>query len=139
MASPPRPTFAALSLATSANGTARVGATLLTDITAPGSMLVRCHSEITTASVAATFKIQVSTDATTWVDLKTVNNAANVATAAGTGSNVETDFFLEVPFAAYAAKYIRVVATLAGAATAAADKTSASYVYVPQGKLSALM
>lgn len=137
MASPPRPQYTGLSLATSANGTTRNGATLLMDFAAPGGLLILAHSEITTASVAATFTIQVSNDTTTWYDVKLNNNAANVATAAGTGSNVETNLALTVPPAVYAAKYIRCNAVLAGASTAAADKTSVTYQYVPQGKLSA--
>lgn len=137
MASPPRSQLAGLSLATSANGTTREGASLLMDFTAPGGLLILAHSEITTASVAATFTIQASNDASTWYDVKLPNNAAAVATAAGTGAPVSTNLALTVPEGVYAAKYIRCNAVLAGAATAAADKTSVTYQYVPQGKLSA--
>ena len=66
MASPPRNQLAGLSLATSANGTTRSGATLSMDFTAPGGLLVLVRSEITTTSVAATFTLQVSTDNSTW-------------------------------------------------------------------------
>lgn len=138
MASPPRNQLTGLSLATSANGTTRNGATLLMDFSAPGGLLVLAHSEITTSSVAATFTLQVSNDTSTWYDVKLPNNAAAVATAAGTGSNVETNLALTVPPSVYAMKYLRCNAVLAGAATASADKTSVTYIYVPQGKLSAM-
>lgn len=135
MSSPQRPQYTGLSLATSANGSARNGASLPVDFTAPGALLVLAYSTITTASVVATFKMQASNDGTTWYDVKLVNNASNVDTAAGTGVAVETFLALDVPTSVYAAKLFRVVATLSGAATAAADKTSVTYQYVPQGKL----
>ena len=138
MASPPRNQLAGLSLATSANGTTRSGATLSMDFTAPGGLLVLARSEITTASVVATFTLQVSTDTTTWYDVKLPNNAATVTTAAGTGSAVVTTLALTVPEGVYAAKFFRCNALLSGAATASADKTSVTYIYVPQGKLSAM-
>ena len=136
MSSPPRPSLAGLSLATSANGTTREGASLVLDFTAPGGLIVLAHSEITTASVAATFTPQVSMDGTTWYDVKLPNNAAAVATAAGTGVAVNTNLALTVPDGVYGARLFRCNAVLAGAATAAADKTSVTYQYVPQGKLS---
>ena len=138
MASPPRNQLTGLSLLTSTVNTVRTGATLLMDFTAPGGLIVLAHSEITTASVVATFNIQVSNDASTWYAVKLNNNAANVATAAGTGSNVETNLALTVPPAVYAMKFIRCNATLSGASTNTVDKTSVTYVYVPQGKLSAM-
>lgn len=137
MASPPRPQLTGLTLAQSTNGTVRTGATLLMDFTAPGGLLILARSEITTASVAATFTLQVSNDTTTWYDVKLPNNAAAVATAAGTGSAVVTTLALTVPEGVYAAKYLRCNAVLAGAGTVSVDKTSVVYQYVPQGKLSA--
>lgn len=135
MASPQRPQFVGLSLATSANGVSRSGATLQVDFSAPGALIVLASSEITTSSVAATFTMQVSNDGSTWYDVKLPNNAAAVATAAGTGSAVTTNLALTVPASVYAAKLFRCNAVLAGAATASADKTSVTYQYVPQGKL----
>ena len=80
----------------------------------------------------------VSNDTSTWYDVKLNNNAANVTTAAGTGSAVSTELALTVPPSVYAMKYIRCNAVLTGASTNSADKTSVTYVYVPQGKLSAM-
>ena len=135
MASPQRSQFVGLSLATSANGSARTGATLNIDFSAPGALLVLATSEITTSLVAATFTMQVSNDGTTWYDVKLPNNAAAVAPAAGTGSPVTTNLALTVPASVYAAKLFRCNAVLAGAVTVSADKTSVTYQYVPQGKL----
>ena len=135
MASPQRPQFVGLTLLTSLNGTTRSGATLQMDFSAPGALIVLATSEITTSSVAATFTMQVSNDGSTWYDVKLPNNAAAVATAAGTGSAVTTNLALTVPASVYAAKLFRCNAVRAGAATASADKTSVTYQYVPQGKL----
>ena len=138
MASPPRNQLTGLSLLTSTVNTVRTGATLTMDFTAPGGLLILARSEITTASVVATFTIQVSTDTSTWYDVKLPNNAAQVTTAAGTGSAVVTTLALTVPEGVYAAKFIRCNAVLTGASTNTADKTSVTYLYVPQGKLSAM-
>ena len=84
----------------------------------------------------ATFKLQVSEDGTNYYDLSG-GTASNLtfATASGTGSPVTTTKVLTAPIAAQAYQYLRVVATLSGAATDPADVTAANYVYVPQGKL----
>jgi hypothetical protein len=121
----------ALASLTSANGTARNGTTFATNTADPGTLLVLCSASITTSSVLATFKLQVSANNSTWYDLAGVSTA----TEAGTGSPVTTTRALYFPIAAHAIKSIRVVATLSGAATAGADVTSASYQYVPFGGL----
>lgn len=125
-----------LASATSANGTARDGAALTTELVHPGMLSAYCSGSIDTSSVIATYKIQVSVDGTTYVDLKMPNNAANVATAAGTGSTVAHVFVLEVPLCVHAYPYFRVVATLSGASTAAADVTSVTYRYIQPGGVS---
>lgn len=117
----------ALASATSADGTARNGTTLPLAGVKPGSLAIDITSAITTSSVAATFKVQASSDASTWRDVYTTA-AVSVASAAGTGSPVTTNRAILVPgdaLSSYA--YARVVATLAGAATAGADVTSATY------------
>ena len=117
-----------LALATSANGTGRNGAAISLAEVAAGSLSVIAYSTITTASVAATFQPQVSNDNSTWYDVKLVNNASAVATAVGTGVAVET--FLALAMADLTGwKFFRCKATLAGAATAAADKTQVDYQY----------
>lgn len=125
-----------LALATSANGTARNGTALPTNLAHPGTIVAQCYSIITTADVAATFKVQVSKDnGTTWYDLKLANNAANVATAVGTGAPVETFLALQLPVCVSSYLQVRVVATLAGASTAAADKTQVDFQYIQMGGL----
>lgn len=115
---------------TSLNGTARNGAAMANNLAQPGTVSVLCVGSITTASVIATYKVQVSQDDSTYYDLKTLNNASNVATAAGTGSAVAHAFVLEVPYSACAWKFLRVVATLSGASTASADVTAVTYRYL---------
>lgn len=131
-----RPTVLALALATSANGTAREGAALNTEPTSAGTISVFCSAAITTASVLATFKLQVSDDGTNWYDLSGgTSSTITFATAAGTGTEVVTSKVLTFDVAVISWVQCRVVATLSGAATAAADKTTATYHYVSRGKL----
>ena len=119
-----------LESATSANGTARNGATLALNTVEPGTLSALCAGSIDTSSVAATYKWQVSQDGTTFYDFKSQNNVANVATALGTGSTVAHTFVLDCPKSVSGWKYARVVATLAGAATASADVTAVTYKYL---------
>lgn len=107
-----------LASATSANGTARTASTAVsTQQMEPGTISFLCQATIVTGSVVATFNIQVSDDGTTYYDLKTQNNAANV-TVTATGNVV-----LSVPMSASGWLYVRCTATLSGAATAAGDLT----------------
>lgn len=129
------PGVPALAEATSANGTARDGASLTVDKPGNTGLLVACVAKITTASVVATFKAQVSDDGTVWYDLKSINNASNVATAPGTGTEVITRVALCIDPAIFGMKMFRVVATLSGATTASADVTSAVYRFVNPGGL----
>lgn len=110
-----------LASATSANGTARNGTAVQPGLYKPGAMSVKCSATIVTGSVVATFKVQVSQDNSTFYDLKPMNNAASVSLSA-TG-----DVVLAVDSAAHSWKFVRIVATLSGAATAAGDLTSADY------------
>ena len=131
-----RPTVLALALATSANGTAREGATLNTEPTSAGTISVFCSAAITTASVLATFKLQVSDDGTNWYDLAGgTSSNVSFATAAGTGSEVITSKVLTFDVAVISWVQCRVVATLSGASTNLADTTTATYHYVSRGKL----
>lgn len=113
-----RRSLAALASATSANGTARNGTAQATNQMQPGTLSASCSATIVTGSVVATFKWQVSADDSTWVDLKPMNNAAAV-TVNATGSVV-----LDCPASAMGWRFVRAVATLSGAVTAAGDLTS---------------
>jgi len=129
--------YVALASATSANGTARNGTALTTEFAAPGTIAVVCSADVKTSSVLATFKLQVSVDGTTFVDLSGgTSSPITFATASGTGSVVTTTKVLSFDIAAHAFVQCRVVATLSGATTAADDLTSATMYYVPFGKLS---
>lgn len=128
--------YAQLSSATSANGTARGGTAFITEYAAPGTIAVVCTATVKTSSVLATFKLQVSVDGSTWLDLSGgTSSPITFATATGTGTEVTTTKVLTFDIAAHAFLQCRVVATLSGAATAAEDVTSATLYYVPAGKL----
>lgn len=119
-----------LASATSANGTARNGASLAMSDVHPGTLSAQCTVTIVTGSVVCTWKPQVSMDATTWYDLKTLNNAAAVT------STADATLAIHIPGESVAAwMYFRMVATLSGAATAAGDLTAVTYRFVPQGQL----
>jgi hypothetical protein len=120
-----------LAAATSANGTARNGAALVTGWFDPGACHFLCTSAITTSGVIATFKLQGTFDGSTYFDI----NGATWSSEAGTGGAVTTRKSLTVPTSAQAFKYVRCVATLAGAATAPADTTAVVACYNPFGRL----
>lgn len=119
-----------LTSATSANGVARPGAALSLQQALPGSVSAICIGNTKTSSVVATYKWQVSYNGTTYYDYRSVNNAAQVSTDAGTGSDVPYSFVLDAPPGVCGYPFARVVATLSGAATAAADVTAVTYRYV---------
>lgn len=128
--------YVALASLSTSNGTARNGTALTTEFAAPGAIAVVCTANIKTSSVLATFKLQVSVDGSTFVDLSgTSADNVTFATASGTGSDVTTTKVLTFPVAAHAFVSCRVVATLSGASTNADDVTSATMYYVPFGKM----
>ena len=121
----------ALASANSTNGTVRLATAMPINNADPGALLIECVASITTASVAATFTIQTSYDNSTWFDV----TGATFTTASGTGSAVTTRQTLALPLSAWAHKWVRVTAVLAGASTNPADVTSAQWSYVNFGKL----
>lgn len=117
-----------LASATSANGTARNGASLSLAICDVGTLSCQCTVTIVTGSVVCTWKPQVSWDGTTWYDVKSINNAAAVTSTADATLNIP------IPQEAIAGwMFFRMVATLSGAATAAGDLTAVTYRYVQPG------
>lgn len=122
--------LASLPSATSANGTARNGTAVQLNTVHPGTLTVLCVGSITTSSVTASYKWQVSQDNSTFYDLKPMNNASGVATSAGTGSPVAHSFVLDCPQSVVGWKWIRPVATLTGAATDTADVTACTVYWM---------
>ena len=116
--------LASLASTTSTNGAARNGTAVTLNGVHPGMLSALCVGSITTSSVVATYKWQVSMDDNTYYDLKPMNNAASVTTAAGTGSPVAHSFVLDCPISASGWAYARPVATLSGATTDPADVTA---------------
>jgi hypothetical protein len=116
-----------LASATSANGTPREGTAIATVAIQPGSLLMECTGTIVTGSVVATFDVEGSMDNTTFYPIRAANNAALVTlTATGKRS-------LPLPEAAHVYPFVRAVATLSGAATAAGDLTLVTFRYHKHG------
>lgn len=118
--------YVGLASATSAENTARDGASLIVGLVEPGSLSVQVTLTIVTGSVVGTFTPQVSMDGTTWYTLKLPNNAALVTSAA------TATLCLSMPDVS-GWKFFRCQATLSGAATAAGDLTALIYRYVRYG------
>ena len=109
-------------LLVSGSAATRNGQLLPLQQVAAGSLSVLVSTTIVTGSLVATFKPQVSLDATNWYDVKPSNNAAFVTfTATGTAC-------LSLPDLT-GWKFFRMQATLTGASVAAGDLTGATYVY----------
>jgi hypothetical protein len=116
-----------LASATSADGTPRNGTAIATVSVHPGTLMMECSATIVTGSVVATFDVQGSMDNTTFVPIRLPNNAALVTiTATATRA-------LPLPEAASVYPFLRAVATLSGAATAAGDLTAATFRYLKHG------
>lgn len=119
-----------LASATSANGTARNGASLSLEMCDVRTLCCQCTVTIVTGSVVCTWKPQVSWDGTTWYDVKLPNNAAAVT------STADATLAFMIPTECIAAwNFFRMVATLSGASTAAGDLTEVTYRYVQPGGL----
>jgi len=80
-----------------------------------------------TSTLTATGKWQGSNDNSTWVDLASSNNAANVTYTTGTATIVTKS--LDAPQGAYGWKYVRFVFVTGVATGAAGDLYSIAYSY----------
>lgn len=117
-----------LPLLTSLNGVARNGLAFTTLLAAPGTITAVCAATLATALVTATFQLQASPDGTTFYDIAD-------ATFATPQASSQTKI-LTFPVGAHSYAFVRVVATLAGAATSpSGDLTQVTLYYVPAGKL----
>lgn len=85
-----------------------------------GAMFAEIAMGVKTSSLTMTPSFDVSVDNSTWLPYKQTNNAANVATAAGTGSLVTTTVVIALPNAK-AWPYVRAKITTAGATAHATD------------------
>jgi hypothetical protein len=83
--------------AASTVGTAAGNKILTKDIMPGAGVVAKCTMLVNTTSLTLTPKWQGSQDASSWEDIFTINSAANVATAAGTGSDVTTTRSLYLP------------------------------------------
>lgn len=94
-----------------------------------GSLSANVYAKATTNTLTLTAKWQVSDDASTWVDAKPSNNAANVIVVTGTGSAVTDTICLAAPDGVYGKRYarVRVVSGTGVGAGAGTDEASVSY------------
>lgn len=92
------------------------------------SLLAIVETNLTTSTITATTKWQVSNDGTVWLDLLGKNGAANVTkAAAGTGSLVTTQYAQAFDGVNPGTPYLRL-AVLVGVATGGAgDNVTVSY------------
>lgn len=100
------------------------------DRIAPGTtMVAKVTMVVNTTSLTLAPQWQGSNDGTNWENLYQPNSAANVATAAGTGSNVTTARSIMLPVLPY--KYVRMTWLTAGAtAHATNDTVAVSYHWI---------
>lgn len=107
------------------------GNTVLVQKLEPGSLLAaKIVMIVKTSSLTMTPSFQGSVDNVTWEDLFPMNSAANVATAAGTGSAVTTSRTIVLPMPA-PYRYMRAVVKTAGATAVITDDFySVLYHYV---------
>ncbi len=110
--------------AAGASGTVFAGPTLDMSKVQPGTLMARCLLTIATGSLTMTPSWQVSDDASTWENVKTMNNAANVLAAA------TVTLQLEGPMCLSGKKYARAVATGLSATATTGDFTNFSYSYL---------
>lgn len=107
------------------------GSTCPMNMVFPGTLSAKVRMDVKTSSLTMTPSWQVSQDASTWINVKTMNNAAQVATAAGTGSTVSTTVNLDGPASLSGWKYARAIVTTAGAtADGVADGYACSYSWM---------
>lgn len=98
----------------------------------PGTLTARMVMGVKTSSLTLTPQWQVSDDnGSTWENFKTLNHAASVATAAGTGTIVNTTVHLEGPASLSSHRLVRIAAVGAGATAVNTDDfLTTSYSYV---------
>jgi hypothetical protein len=112
-------------------GTASANKVLMDRVARGTCLVAKTSMVVNTSSLTLTPKWQGSHDGTNWEDLFQPNSAANVATAAGTGSDVTTARSLVLPVVPYL--YTRVVFVTGGAtAHAANDTTAVSYHWLEE-------
>lgn len=105
------------------------GNSVLMQNVTPGTLSAKIVMVVKTSSMTMTPSWQVSDDGgSTWINVKTASNASQVATAAGTGSNVTTTIQMDGSMALSGHRLVRaIVTTAAGTADGANDSYAISY------------
>jgi hypothetical protein len=99
-----------------------------------GTLSAHIEMSVKTSTLTETPSWQVSDDNTNWYDVKVSNNAANVATAAGTGATVTTKVDLQAPASVHGHKYARAIVTTAvGVGDGVNDAYLINYAWLQDG------
>jgi hypothetical protein len=109
------------------------GNTVLMTGVMPGTLSAKMALSCKTSSITQTPSWQVSSDNSTWINVKGINNPAGVATAAGTGTQVVTTIVLIGDVALSGWRYARAVTTTAAATgdgSTSGDAYTISYSWV---------
>ena len=110
------------------SGNRAAGSTMLMAQVAVDTLSATVALTAATATITLTPFWQVSDDASTWVDVYGVNNAAYVVQTTGTAAIVTR--VLEAPRAVYGKRYSRVTIQVGVVTGGASDLASVSYSYV---------
>ena len=116
-----------------ASGTVTTGTSIPIALIEFGTLVCNLYVQATTNSLAIAGKWQVSSDGSTFYDLFSENNAANVTVVTGTGSAVASTRRVSAPLGVYAYKYARYAITHTGASAGAGDEWSQSVNYIGRG------
>ncbi len=92
------------------------------------SLSANVETNLTTNTITATTKWQVSNDGTNWLDVFGKNDAANVTkAAAGTGSLITTQYVQTMDGVNVAYPFVRLAVVVGAATGAAGDNVTVSY------------
>lgn len=98
---------------------------------AVGTLSAKVVMGVKTSSMTSTPSWQVSTDNSTWLNVKSLSHATQVATAGGTGSTVTTTVVLAGDAVLNGWRFARcIVTTAAGTADGVADSYAINYSWL---------
>jgi len=112
-------------------GSDGAGAAIKTQVVYPGTLSALYVVDAETNTLTITAVWQVSDDASTWYDLATSNNAANVALATGTsGADPVVSRAIPCPAEAYGWRNVRAVARVGVTTGTSSDLYTITYRYL---------
>lgn len=101
---------------------------------APGTLSATVYMQAKVNTMTLEPQWQVSSDNSTWYDVKLPNGAASVVAVTGTGSNVSKTLVVEAPGAVHGWQYARCsVVSRVASASDSNDQYNVSYNYLKRG------